>query len=148
MVSNLVQMACQRAGLTEAEALKTGVLPPIALAGASAEYHVSGPQGMETDERTDEGRRLRGIAAPNVGLYTFSRSGTAEEVIGAAVLSSQETALAAAEQILFSENLKVTAAAGAPKMDKPLWPIIALVAFAVLLVEWLYFHRSSAWRTR
>ena len=39
----------------------------------------------------------------------------------------------------------VSAAKAEPKTDRPLWPMLALLAFVVLMVEWLYYHRSAGW---
>jgi hypothetical protein len=30
-------------------------------------------------------------------------------------------------------------------MDKTLWRLLALLAFGMLLAEWLYYHRSAGW---
>jgi len=62
---------------------------------------------------------------------------------GAALLSTQETSLAAVDQIEFAEQLKVTAAAGAPRVDRSLWWPLACAALALLAVEWWWFNRRA-----
>ncbi len=74
--------------------------------------------------------------------------GGATRKVGASLLSSSETTLAGVEQLQFSEDLSVRAAAGELKTDRPLWPLLALVGFVVLLGEWWYYQRGAGGRAR
>ena len=144
LVSNLVNLAMHQAGLTEVRANPTGVLPPITVR-ADTSCDVEGPDGARRTETSDRNGKLRGIPAPRVGFYTVSEGGGVRTKVGASLLSAKETSLEGAEEIRFNEDLSVAAAGSAPKMDRSLWPLLAMIAFCVLLVEWLYYHRSPAW---
>ena len=52
-----------------------------------------------------------------------------------------ESGLRAVEKILFAEDLEVAVAQETVKNDRPLWHTLAILAFALLLVEWWFFHR-------
>ena len=144
LVSNLVRLAMHQAGLTEVRANHTGVLSAIAVAPDTA-YDIVGPDGIKRTERSDKDGRLRGIPAPRVGVYSVHKDGAVQSKVGASLLSARETSLAWVEEIQFNEDLSVLAAGSAPRMDRSLWPTLALVALCILLAEWLYYHRSPAW---
>jgi hypothetical protein len=139
-VSNVVQAALQQSGLAEANAARTGVLPPITLAPTQA-YRITGPANLQREERTDDRGQLTGLAAPLAGDYTVAQG--AEEVrhIGASLLSTSETSLAGVERIEFADALSVAAATAPPKADRSLWWVLACAGFVVLLAEWWLFQR-------
>ncbi|MEA3211575.1 MAG: hypothetical protein QOE70_4632 [Chthoniobacter sp.] len=138
-VSNLVQMALQQAGLAEASATRTGVLPPLAVT-ANAICRIEGPGGSHREERADEHGRLNGVPAPRAGEYVITGEGTAARRVGASLLSPSETSLATVEQIEFNDQLTVTAATRVPKGDRSLWWALACAGFFVMLVEWWWFQ--------
>ena len=60
------------------------------------------------------------------------------------MLDSGESSLAAADEIVpRDEELRVTASTTTIDTDRPLWPILAWIAFVVLLVEWWYFQSNT-----
>jgi Ca-activated chloride channel family protein len=140
MVSNLVRLAMAQAGLAEAQAERTGVLPRLALTPA-ARYEVTGPDGDGRVVETDSLGVLAGVPAPRVGLYTVSSGGEAEARVGASLLSPLETTLVSAETVQFDEDLSVVASSDRRLADQALWPIALMLAFVTLLGEWWYFHR-------
>jgi len=154
--ANLVQAALQRAGLAEATAARTGVLPPLALE-PGATYRIDGPSGrpgLQRTELADDRGQLTGIPAPHVGEYVINGpgakdlgSGTNALRVGASLLAPSETALAAVETIQFNDKLTVSAATSTPRTDRPLWWPLAAAGFALLLVEWWWFQRRAGART-
>ena len=140
LVSNLVQLAMNQAGLAKAEGAKTGVLPPIALKPGRT-YTATGPQGESRDERSDRQGLLSGIPAPRVGVYRITEGGSECARVGASLLSTSETSLAGVEAIRFNEDLSVAASKEPPRTDRSLWWGITLAAFCVLLGEWWLFQR-------
>jgi Ca-activated chloride channel family protein len=142
LITNLVQAAMRRAQLSEVNAATTGVLPPVALSPGQ-DVRVEGPGSFRHSAEAGSDGKLTGIPAPRVGEYTIT--GGAEPIrLGAALLSASETSLSAVEQIEFAEQLKVTAATTAPKVDRSLWWGLACIALAVLAVEWWWFNRRPA----
>ncbi len=139
--ANLVERARALAGLSEATALATGVLPPQYFT-AGASVSVSGPSHYARTERADERGTVGGIPAPHVGEYTFT-SGSATRAIGASLLSTGETSLAAVSEVEFGDRISVATANTAAKADRSLWWPLALAGFAVLLVEWWWFQRRA-----
>ncbi len=147
LVSNLVRQASEAAGLTEMRAALTGVLPPVKLA-PNKSYSIEGPDGSKHEERSDAEGALAGIPAPWVGEYSIFDGSDPKAVVGASLLSTHETSLATAGELTFSENLAVSADRAPARVDRALSPTIALIALAVLLFEWLYYHRSAGWFVR
>ncbi len=146
LISNLVRVAMQQAGIAEAHAARTGVLGGIRVP-PSVSCTVTAPDGERRTETSGADGILSGVPAPEAGLYTVSGGGATRKV-GASLLSSSETSLAGVEQLQFSEDLSVRAAAGELKTDRPLWPLLALVGFVVLLGEWWYYQRGAGGRAR
>jgi len=139
MVSNLVRIAMEAGGLGEAAAVRTGVLPRVPLE-PDRPYTVRGPHGQTQSARTSASGELAGISARRAGYYTIADAAGTVARVGAGLLSPSETTLQATEQILFDENLSVAAATTSPAADRRLWPLLAWLAFGVLLGEWWLFH--------
>ncbi len=137
LLKNLADVAMQRSGIAEARAVRTGVLPAMALV-PETDCAVSGPAGRST-ETTDAGGVLAGVAAPKVGRYRIACGGGVRSV-GAALLSSSETSLTTVDGIRFRE-IAVDASSGPLRADRPFWYALALCAFGVLLCEWWFFQR-------
>ena len=147
LVSNLVQVAMQQAGLAEARGLQTGVLGGIVLR-PSRRVTVRPPEGAAVEQTTDEGGVLSGVPAPRVGYYRISEGGELWARLGVALLDASETSLQGVDKITFDEELSVAASAKELKTDRPLWPILALLAFCVMLGEWWYFQRGAGGSTQ
>lgn len=141
-VSNLVQAALRRTRLSEVAAAQTGVLPATTVE-SGATVKVTGPDRRVSQESAGADGRLAGVSAPRVGLYTFEGGGDAF-IVGAALLSATETALGSVDQIEFAEQLKVTAAGTAPRVDHSLWWPVSVAALVLLAVEWWWFNRRAA----
>ncbi len=139
LVSNAVQVAMQQAGLSEVRGEQTGVLPERHLK-PDAMYDVQSPDGTRSPVRAASDGVLSGVAAPAIGRYTIAESGREVASIGVSLLTVTETALATVDQLQFRE-LAVGKAGEMLKSDHPLWPALAALGFALLLVEWWYFQR-------
>lgn len=137
MMANLVRISLKREGLTEASSARTGVLRGLS-ADPGESCPVRLPDGATKALLADQEGRLPGLAANRVGLYRFG--GTVRREIGVALLSPLETGLVAVDRIDFAE-VAVTAATGPIRSNRALWPVIALVGFVLLLIEWWFFHR-------
>jgi hypothetical protein len=142
LVTNLVQQAQKLAGLSESTAVAAGVLPPQSFE-PGAVVSVRGPGKSVRTERADERGMAGGIPAPRVGEYKLS-VGETTQTIGASLLSSLETSLAAVNELEFGDRISVAAASAAPKADRSLWWMLAMAGFVVLLVEWWWFQRRTA----
>ena len=142
-MSNVVQTALKQSGLAEANAARTGVLPPLTLA-PNKTYRATGPGNFQREERTDERGELSGLPAPLAGDYTISEGGAEVRHVGASLLSPAETSLAGVDQISFADELTVAAASAAPKSDRSLWWALACAGFVVLLGEWWWFQRRAS----
>jgi len=141
MVSNLVQVAMEQAGLSEVHGVRTGVLPELSVR-PNRVYRIEGPDGGTRSERSDEAGLLSGVPAPRVGRYKAWRGGRVAASVGVGLLCEGETGLESVEKIQFKEDLSVAASAGGARMDRALWRIFAMVGLCVLLGEWWYFQRK------
>ncbi len=139
--TNLAAHARTLAGLSEAVAATTGVLPPQSFTKGTS-VTVRGPSHFARTERADEHGALVGIPAPRAGEYTLAANG-ASRTVGASLLSASETGLATVGGVEFGDRVSVAATGTAPKTDHPLWWPLALAGFAMLLVEWWWFQRRA-----
>jgi Ca-activated chloride channel homolog len=145
-VANVVQAALEQAGLAEALANKTGVLPPLTLA-PRGQYQILTPAQTTEAVSADDHGIVSGIAAPQAGYYTIQENGATRRRVGASLLSPNETSLAGVAQIEFNERLQVAAAAAVVKTDWPLWPALLMIALGVMLVEWWFFQKKpGGWK--
>lgn len=144
-VANVVQAALAQAGLADALAGRTGVLPPLTLA-PRVRYQIQTPDQTTETAIADDHGLVSGVAASRAGYYSFLENGAPRRRVGASLISPSETSLAVAEQILFNEQLQVAAAA-VVKTDWPLWPALLLAALGVMLVEWWFFQKKpGGWK--
>ncbi len=139
LVANLVAEARRAAGLGEANAAATGVLPAQKLEPEAA-YTVTGPQGETREVMASERGLVEGVPAPQVGVYTLTRGPVQAGKVGAALLSAEETRLEPVDRLEVGETA-VRAQAGTLETDKPLWALLLALGVGVLLVEWWTFHR-------
>lgn len=141
-VSNLVQTAWQQAGLAEAQATPTGVLPALTI-GADRIVRVAGPTGPVRETRSDADGKLTGVAATVAGEYVVTGGDEKARTVGVSLLSAAETALGTVDRIEFNDQLTVNVAATAAKSDRALWWPLAAAGFFLLLLEWWWFHRGT-----
>ena len=145
-VANVVQAALEQAGLAEALANRTGVLPPLTFA-PGGRYQIQTPDQIIEAASADDHGILSGVAAPRVGYYSISENGTQRRRVGAGLLSPGETSLATVAQIQFNEELQVAVASAVAKTDRSLWPTLLMVALVVMLVEWWFFQKKpGGWK--
>ncbi|MEZ6145522.1 MAG: BatA and WFA domain-containing protein [Planctomycetaceae bacterium] len=142
LISNLVSLAREQANLSDVRGASTGVLPPLALK-PERDYRITGPGEFATTQSSDVEGILKGVAARAVGTYDVSEGGDVVRQVGASLLNATETSLHGVDEIHFRE-LTVDATTAPATTDRPLWPWLALGAFAVLLGEWwLYLRRPG-----
>lgn len=138
MVNNIVQIGMERAGLAERRGGTTGILAEIP-AKVDATYDIRGPDNVTRQEKADTRGLLSGVAAPKAGKYKVSGNGIDTE-IGASLLNERVTRLGSVERIQFQE-IAIDAKKIDPKTDRSIWPTLAWLGLAVLLIEWWYFQR-------
>jgi len=145
MVANILQTAMQMSDLGEVRAPKTGVLPAQILA-ADREYRIELPGGDQQTATSDAHGLLTGISAARTGRYTIRDGSETVAIAGVSLLNADETSLRSVETIQFPE---MTVATSAPRIqnDRPLWYVLVLIAFVVLLVEWWFFQRRPGQAT-
>ena len=139
MVGNIIRIALEQASLSEIRGQQTGLLASQRLT-PERDYSVESPDGSSRDYESNTAGELRGVVAPHVGRYRIKDGAETVSRVGAGLLDTLETSLAAADQIQFKE-IAVEANAREIETDRPLWPLLATLAFIVLLVEWWFFQR-------
>ena len=138
MLTNMVNLALVNSGLSERLGDKTGILPELALA-SNTEYRVSGPAGEQTFKSNAAGL-VNGIASPLSGSYIITKGGEKVTEISVSLLSSLETGLTVQDAVNFNEvTVEVTEEEAVT--DKPLWPILAVIGFLLLLLEWWFYQK-------
>jgi len=139
LMSNLVRLGMEKAGLAEVQARRTGVLPEMGFS-PETKYQVLAPGGEQTSFTTDKQGMLSGVPAHRAGFYDIQEGSNKQARIGVSLLSVGETQLEAAEKINFNE-LEVTTAQADIKVDRPLWPLLAGLALCMLVLEWWFYHK-------
>ncbi|WP_417383496.1 vWA domain-containing protein [Gimesia sp.] len=142
MVSNLIQLTLQEAGISEAQAPATPILPPLEFQ-PEKQYEIQTPAGNELRAESDPNGRITGVAALHTGQYTINGAGADNAKISVSLLNPLETSLVSVEEIQFSE-VPVTATQTQIDSDKPLWGEFAFIAFLLLLGEWWYFQKRPS----
>ncbi|MFT5127876.1 MAG: Ca-activated chloride channel family protein, partial [Rhodothermales bacterium] len=108
MIANILEIARQKSGIAQAQAQKTGVLPPMDVPAGLA-CSVVGPDDQRRERTGDAAGTVTGIPARQVGIYTSTIGAAPPVEIGASLLSAFETRLEAVEDIVFNENLAISA---------------------------------------
>lgn len=139
LVTNLATHASRLAGLSEANAVATGVLPPLP-APAGTAVKVVGPGSLSREEKASERGTVTGIPAPRVGEYVVTAGGNTSR-LGASLLNTMETGLAGVDEVAFGDRISVATETVVPKSDRSLWWMLAFLGYAVLLLEWWWFQR-------
>jgi len=139
LVSNLVQIAMQQAGLSEVRSQSTGVLP-TRTADPATTYTIVSPDGLRQEITTSNDGQLGGISAPRVGKYEIQRGLSTVTRTSASLLQADETSLQFVDTIQFRE-VSVAASETRQATDKPLWTEFAIAGMLFLALEWWYFQR-------
>lgn len=142
LVNNAVDAALRHASLSEVQSAPTGVLPPLNLEADRA-YVVRAPDGSEVPLNSTATGLLTGAPAGTVGRYDILDDGDVVTSVGTGLLSPRESSLAAVDELKFTEMSVETGEADTQMLDsdRPLWWLLALGAFAFLLIEWWFFQR-------
>lgn len=141
LAANAIESALKQASLSDVAAAPTGVLPPVSVEG-SRSYTIQTPDDQTLSVESNPSGILEGIPASRVGRYDVLDGSNLATSIGTGLLSSTETSLKPVEELRFSELTVATDEAQQLDSDRPLWWILALLAFGVLMFEWWYFQRA------
>ncbi|MCA9008419.1 MAG: VWA domain-containing protein, partial [Planctomycetaceae bacterium] len=141
LAANAVESALKQASLSDVAAAPTGVLPPVSVDG-NRSYTIQTPDDQTLSVESSPAGLLEGIPASRVGRYDVLDGSNLVTSIGTGLLSAAETSLKPVEELRFSELTVATDEAHQIDADRPLWWILALTAFGVMMVEWWYFQRA------
>jgi len=141
VAANAVESALKQASLSEVSAASTGVLPAISV-DADRSYTVRSPDGQQIPVTSTAAGTLSGIPAPKVGRYDVMEGNDIVTSVGTGLLNTTETSLTSVEELRFTELTVAAEQTDKIDSDRPLWWILALFAFCVMLFEWWYFQRA------
>lgn len=143
MISNLIGIAMDAAGLREVEGLRAGVLPPFEVSRDGLSLRA--PDGSVASVSVGEDGVARGMSAPKVGWYELVGSGERRRM-GVNLLDGDETLLGSRDE-LFLSDLSVGVAERELATNRPFWFWLVLLALPVLLAEWWLFQRRNVGMT-
>jgi hypothetical protein len=141
MIQNAIQIALNRASLSDAKAIPAGTLPPTKVS-PETQFNVEGPHGFKDSAKSDKDGFLMGMGAPFVGLYEVTGDPEPRR-IGVSLLATGETSMRSVERLQFPE-VAVGAATTTVKTDQPLWAWFALAGLFFLILEWWYFQKRPS----
>lgn len=141
IAANAVEAALKQASLSEISAAPTGVLPSITV-DADRSYSVKTPTGEEIAVTSTASGLLTGITAAKVGRYDVMEGTSLITTVGTGLLNATESTLSSVEELQFTELTVAAEQSDRIDSDRPLWWILALLAFVVMLFEWWYFQRA------
>jgi len=141
-VKNALEEARRLAGLSEIQSQPTGVLADRQLTPATT-YTVTAPDGTQSAHQSSPDGLLSGIAAPSIGRYAISDEGREVASVGVNLQSTAETQLETVDSLRVKE-VRVQATTARLQSDRPLWPWLAMLGFAVLLAEWWLYQKRPA----
>ncbi len=141
IAANAVEAALKQASLSEVAAAPTGVLPPISLQ-PDREYRVKNPAGEEVTFRSSTTGVLTGVPAAHAGRYDVFDGSDLTTSIGTGLLNPLESSLQVADEVRFTELSVSSTDTSRLESDQPLWWLLAMLAFVLMLAEWWYFQRG------
>lgn len=139
LLSNLLNVARDAAGLREQPAPRTGNLP--ALTAQGSELVCQMPNGAVQTLRVAQDGQVRGARAPQVGIYRL-RDAQGERPYGVSLLDGGESRLAPREQLRVGD-LAVAARASGASAAASLWPHLLGAALLLACLEWWLFRRAG-----
>ena len=146
LVANLANVAFTQASLTEVRAAPTGLFPPNKFRENTA-YRVTLPNKTSVQAKSNREAVLMGVGAPIVGDYVVSDGSREAGRVGISLVNSRETTLAGlpldrrGQPLLQFRETSVAADTAPVENDRPLWQLFALLAFALLVIEWWFFQK-------
>lgn len=141
IAANAVESALKQASLSEVAAAPTGVLPSLNLE-AERKYVIKGPDDQSTEVTTNSAGLLTGVPGAKVGRYDVMEGSDVVASVGTGLLNSLETSLVRIEEIKPLDGTAKVEQTDKVDTDKPLWWLMALGAFLLMLFEWWYFQRA------
>ena len=141
-VKNALEEARRLAGLSEIQSHATGVLADRQVTPETT-YTVIAPNGTLSTHRSSSDGVLSGIAAPSIGRYTITEGGREVASVGVNLQSTAETGLETVDSLRVKE-VRVQATTTRLQSDRPLWPWLALLGFAILLAEWWFYQKRPS----
>ncbi|MCA9098909.1 MAG: VWA domain-containing protein, partial [Planctomycetaceae bacterium] len=129
LVNNLIEVALERAGLSEIRGSTTGSLP-LRQVEANKEYAIIGPDGSRETAQSGGDGLLSGIAAEKVGRYRIEQGGTQVASVGISLIQPLETSMKTVEDLEFPE-VTVESSVDLLKSDTPIWHWLVLFGFAM-----------------
>ncbi len=141
IAANAVESALKQASLSEVSAAPTGVLPSITV-DADRSYTIKTPDGQQIPATSTAAGTLTGVPAAKVGRYDIMEGTELTTSIGTGLLNSTESSLKSVEELRFTELTVAAEQTDQIDSDRPLWWLLALAAFGVMLFEWWYFQRA------
>jgi Ca-activated chloride channel family protein len=138
LLSNLIRLALDREGLTQALARPTGTIRGLRSTAPNATCRVNPPIGPTQTLSADAKNRLPGLQAKHVGTYRIQNA--TPNTVSVSLLSPLESRLESIDQILFAE-VSVTSTTKTAPTSRAIWPWLALAALLILIIEWAAFNR-------
>lgn len=121
---------------------KTGDTIPLVTDDVSATFTITHPDGEEETLVAESNRAAYFTRTQEKGLYTIEQAGKPESRrrIAVNLLSQSESTIGARESVLVG-NDPVQVEREEIRRDKELWPLLAILGFVVLIVEWFIYSR-------
>ncbi|MBI5366786.1 MAG: VWA domain-containing protein [Planctomycetes bacterium] len=139
-VSNTLQWLSGHTGQSSARQVAAGDVLAFVPDRETVEITIVNPQDKAVTEKVGEQRRILYGGTDKVGVYRVKPDQGAELPYAVNLLSPAESNLAVRAKLTLGEA-EVTVTKEAVVANREIWGWLALVAFGILMVEWLIYHR-------
>ncbi len=137
---NALNFLAAQVGNTEQHELE--VAQPIVIEDAVTEVsaRVVQPDGSEVELTPDPGGTLRFAGTYHVGVYAVEVPDRPTRVYAVNLADAEESRVEPQQEIAFSSVTVAAEEQGVRRANVPLWPLLVLVALALVCVEWLAYN--------
>jgi len=98
------------------------------------------PDGRSVKAKPDSSGTLRFARTDRVGLYTVESPDRPREVFAVNLLDEHESDIRPHDEVVFSGQAVQAAGGSGGKANRDLWPLLAVVAMAVVCLEWFVYN--------
>jgi Ca-activated chloride channel family protein len=140
LISNCIEFLERERRGEAGSFLRAGTIVKISAPKDVETVSVIDPAGRGWSVRRNQRGELLFDKARRVGFYRVEAQGKPSEILGVSLLDGRESSLAPAQAVsLYGKSVAATTSVG--RTNREVWRWFALAALAIIVLEWLVYHR-------